>query len=261
MMDMAHISGLVAAGEAANPFELCDIVTTTTHKSLRGPRAGMIFFRRGPKRVQQPASAAAPAANGACFSPESHSAEVLVPLMTRVAFKRLLRAGDAGEALAGNYDFEAAINSAVFPALQGGPHNHQIGALAVALKQVADPSFRAYAAQVRRNAAALGAALTARGFTLVTGGTDNHLVLWDLRPLGLTGSKARARGRPGARHYPVTHIPRACPLVAADGEGVRPGAHHAQQERSFRRQQRARAGRRARGRSRHDQPRPDCGGL
>ena len=66
MMDMAHISGLVAAGEAANPFELCDVVTTTTHKSLRGPRAGMIFFRRGPKRVQQPASAAAPAANGAC---------------------------------------------------------------------------------------------------------------------------------------------------------------------------------------------------
>ena len=141
MMDMAHISGLVAAGVAASPFELCDVVTTTTHKSLRGPRAGMIFFRRGPK-------------------PDGSS-----------------------------YAFEAAINAAVFPALQGGPHNHQIGALAVALRSVATPQFKAYAARVVANAAALGSALSSRGYKLVTGGTDNHLVLWDLRPLGLTGSK------------------------------------------------------------------------
>ena len=130
--DMAHLSGLAAARECADPFEYSDVVTTTTHKSLRGPRAGMIFFRR---------------------------------------------------------KFEAAINFAVFPQLQGGPHNHQIAALAVALKEAGTPQFREYAAAVRANARALAAALTAKGYTMVSGGTDNHLVLWDLRPLGLTGSK------------------------------------------------------------------------
>lgn len=147
LMDMAHISGLVAAGEAAQPFEYCDVVSTTTHKSLRGPRAGMIFFRKGLK----------PEAKG-------------VPAGTK-------------------YDFEDRINMAVFPALQGGPHNHQIGALAVALKQVGDPAFKLYAAQVRTNAQALATALMTKGYSLVTSGTENHLVLWDLRPLGLTGSK------------------------------------------------------------------------
>ena len=130
--DMAHISGLAAAREGADPFEFADVVTTTTHKSLRGPRAGMIFYRKA---------------------------------------------------------HEAAVNGAVFPALQGGPHNHQIGALAVALREAATPEFRAYAAQVKANARALAAGLVARGYKVVTGGTDNHLVLWDLRPLGLTGSK------------------------------------------------------------------------
>ena len=148
MMDMAHISGLVAAGEAASPFAFCDVVTTTTHKSLRGPRAGMIFFRRGARR-----------------------------------------AAGGGAAPAGEYDYEGRINTAVFPALQGGPHNHQIGALAVALRSVAQPSFKLYARRVRQNACALAAALVAKGYTIVTGGTDNHLLLWDLRPLSLTGSK------------------------------------------------------------------------
>nr|KJB72016.1 hypothetical protein B456_011G153900 [Gossypium raimondii] len=127
LCDMAHISGLVAAQEANNPFEFCDIVTTTTHKSLRGPRAV--------------------------------------------------------------YDFEDKINFAVFPSLQGGPHNHQIGALAVALKQSMTPGFKAYAKQVKANAVALGKYLMGKGYQLVTGGTENHLVLWDLRPLGLTGNK------------------------------------------------------------------------
>jgi glycine hydroxymethyltransferase len=77
----------------------------------------------------------------------------------------------------------------LWPAFQGGPHNHAIAALAVALHEAAQPAFRAYAARVVRNSAALGAALLNRGFTLATGGTDNHLVLWDLRPLGVTGSK------------------------------------------------------------------------
>ncbi|KAG6431463.1 hypothetical protein SASPL_109542 [Salvia splendens] len=147
LCDMAHISGLVAAQEAADPFEYCDIVTTTTHKSLRGPRAGMIFYRKGPKPAKK---------------------------------------GQPEDAV---YDFEDKINFAVFPSLQGGPHNHQIGALAVALKQAATPSFKAYAKQVRANAVAVGNYLMSKGYNLVTGGTENHLVLWDLRPLGLTGNK------------------------------------------------------------------------
>ncbi|KAK6138585.1 hypothetical protein DH2020_027663 [Rehmannia glutinosa] len=141
LCDMAHISGLVAAQEAADPFEYCDIVTTTTHKSLRGPRAGMIFYRKGPKPAKK---------------------------------------GQPEDAV---YDFEDKINFAVFPSLQGGPHNHQIGALAVALKQAMSPGFKAYAKQVRANAVALGDYLMIKGYTLVTGGTENHLVLWDLRLL------------------------------------------------------------------------------
>ncbi|XP_057766213.1 serine hydroxymethyltransferase 4-like [Salvia miltiorrhiza] len=147
LCDMAHISGLVAAQEAADPFEYCDIVTTTTHKSLRGPRAGMIFYRKGPKPPKK---------------------------------------GQPEDAV---YDFEDKINFAVFPSLQGGPHNHQIGALAVALKQASSPAFKAYAKQVRANAVAVGNYLMSKGYNLVTGGTENHLVLWDLRPLGLTGNK------------------------------------------------------------------------
>ncbi|WOH08392.1 hypothetical protein DCAR_0727831 [Daucus carota subsp. sativus] len=147
LCDMAHISGLVAAQEAADPFEYCDIVTTTTHKSLRGPRSGMIFYRKGPKPAKK------------------------------------------GQPEGAVYDFEDRINFAVFPSLQGGPHNHQIGALAVGLKQAASPAFKAYAKQVRANAVAVGKYLMSKDYTIVTGGTENHLVLWDLRPLGLTGNK------------------------------------------------------------------------
>ncbi|KAI0522989.1 hypothetical protein KFK09_005378 [Dendrobium nobile] len=147
LCDMAHISGLVAAQEANSPFEHCDIVTTTTHKSLRGPRAGMIFYRKGPK------------------PPKKGQPENAV------------------------YEFEDKINFAVFPSLQGGPHNHQIAALAVALKQALSPGFKTYAKQVKANAAALGNYLINKGYNIVTNGTENHLVLWDLRPLGLTGNK------------------------------------------------------------------------
>jgi len=144
MADMAHISGLVATGEANNPFDLCDIVTTTTHKSLRGPRAGMIFFRKGPK-------------------------------------------SDAPDAPM--YEYEDAINFAVFPSLQGGPHNHQIAGLATQLKEVSTPEFKTYAKQVKANAAALCKFLVGKKYKMATEGTENHLMLWDLRPLGLTGSK------------------------------------------------------------------------
>jgi glycine hydroxymethyltransferase len=135
MMDMAHTSGLVATGEQASPFEFCDVVTTTTHKSLRGPRAGMIFFRKD----------------------------------------------DRG--------FETKINQAVFPALQGGPHEHQIAAIATQLKEVATPEFKVYSQQVKKNAKALADKLSSMGHTIASGGTENHLVLWDLKPKGVTGSK------------------------------------------------------------------------
>ncbi|KAK8298308.1 hypothetical protein V6Z11_D05G245600 [Gossypium hirsutum] len=152
MCDMAQISGLVAAKECSSPFDYCDIVTSTTHKSLRGPRGGIIFYRRGAKSRKQ----------GMCL-------------------------GNSGDC-SGQYDFEEKINFAVFPSLQGGPHNNHIAALAITLKQVATPEYKAYMQQVKKNAQALASALLRRKCKLVTGGTDNHLLLWDLTTLGLTGS-------------------------------------------------------------------------
>ncbi|KAG6554509.1 hypothetical protein Mapa_003888 [Marchantia paleacea] len=174
MCDMAHFSGLVAAQEVNNPFEYCDVVTTTTHKSLRGPRAGMIFYRKGPKPAKK---------------------------------------GQIGEV---NYDYEDKINFAVFPSLQGGPHNHQIAALAVALKQASTPMFKEYAKQVKANAAAIGAALMKKGYKMVTDGTDNHLVLWDLRPLGLTGNKVE-------RVCELAHITLNKNAVFGDSSALAPG--------------------------------------
>ncbi|KAL2629748.1 hypothetical protein R1flu_014434 [Riccia fluitans] len=156
MCDMAHISGLIAARECANPFDYCDIVTSTTHKSLRGPRGGMIFYRKGRK----------PRRGVSGFG-----------------------AGATGSAAENLYDFEDKINFAVHPSLQGGPHNNHIAALAVALKQVASPEYQEYMRQVKKNAQALAAALIRRGCVLVTGGTDNHLILWDVRNRGLTGNR------------------------------------------------------------------------
>merc|ERR1711985_50994 len=137
MADIAHISGLVATGQHPSPFEHCDVVTTTTHKSLRGPRAGMIFYKYSDK----------------------------IP------------------------DIKERIDMAVFPALQGGPHNHQIGGLACQLLEVNTPDFVEYSKNVKANAATLAEALMAKGHKLATDGTDNHLILLDLRPHGLTGSK------------------------------------------------------------------------
>jgi glycine hydroxymethyltransferase len=145
--DMAHISGLVAAGVIPSPFEYSDVVTTTTHKSLRGPRGAMIFFRRGQKGTDKEGK----------------------PIM---------------------WDIERKINDAVFPGLQGGPHNHSITALAIALKQAASPEFTTYQSQVLTNAQALAQTLTAKGLDIVSGGTDNHLLLVDLTSKGVNGNKA-----------------------------------------------------------------------
>ena len=136
MVDMAHIAGLVAAGVHPSPVPYADVVTTTTHKTLRGPRGGMILCR---------------------------------------------------EALA------KQIDKAVFPGTQGGPLMHIIAAKAVALGEALTDEFKAYQAQVVKNAAALAAALKEKGFNLVSGGTDNHLMLLDLRGLELTGKELEHR--------------------------------------------------------------------
>merc|ERR1711871_779622 len=147
LSDMAHISGLVAAKAIPSPFEYSDIVTTTTHKSLRGPRGAMIFYRKGVRSTNK-----------------------------------------KGEQTM--YDLDGRINFAVFPGLQGGPHNHTIAALATALKQAASPAFKAYQDQVMSNSKHFAGELMKRKYTLVSGGTDNHLVLVDLKT---------SRGVDGAR--------------------------------------------------------------
>jgi glycine hydroxymethyltransferase len=134
MADIAHTAGLIAVGEHPSPVGYAQIVTTTTHKTLRGPRAGMILC-------------------------------------------------DAA--------YAKDIDSAVFPGLQGGPLMHVIAAKAVAFGEALTPAFAAYQKQIKKNAAALAKGLTDRGFTLFTGGTDNHLMLVDLRPQGVTGRTAQ----------------------------------------------------------------------
>lgn len=151
LCDMAHISGLVAAGVVNNPFDFCDIVTTTTHKSLRGPRAGMIFAKRRYK-IQNKSKK------------NNISGNEYIDLLNK-------------------------INFAVFPSLQGGPHNNAIAGIATQLKQVQSNYFKNYAQQVINNSRALAKYLMELGYTLCTDGTDNHLILWNLNPIGLTGSK------------------------------------------------------------------------
>ena len=135
MVDMAHIAGLVAGGMHPNPLPWADVVTTTTHKTLRGPRGGMI--------------------------------------------------------LAKDAEFGAQFNKAIFPGVQGGPLMHVIAAKAVALHEALQPSFKEYAAQVVKNAKKLAASLQEKGFRIVSGGTDNHLMLVDLRSKGVTGKEAQ----------------------------------------------------------------------
>ena len=132
-VDMAHIAGLVAAGVHPSPFPHADYVTTTTHKTLRGPRGGLVMMKS---------------------------------------------------------DLAKKINSRVFPGMQGGPLMHVIAGKAVALKEALQPEFKAYQAQIVANAKAMAEAFLSRGHALVSGGTDNHLVLLDLRPNKMTGKIA-----------------------------------------------------------------------
>ena len=135
MVDMAHYAGLIAGGEYPNPVPHADVVTSTTHKSLRGPRAGFILMKA---------------------------------------------------------EHEKAINSAVFPGLQGGPLMHVIAAKAVAFKEALQPEFKQYAKQVKANAKVVADTLTERGLRIVSGGTQSHVMLVDLRPKGITGKEAEA---------------------------------------------------------------------
>ncbi|KAK9456136.1 serine hydroxymethyltransferase [Dipodascopsis uninucleata] len=150
VVDMAHISGLIAAQVIPSPFDYADVVTTTTHKSLRGPRGAMIFFRRGVRSV----------------NPKTGKETM--------------------------YDLENPINFSVFPGHQGGPHNHTITALAVALKQAQSPEFKAYQSQVLKNAKVLEKEFIAKGYTLVSGGTDSHMVLVNLRQKGIDGARVES---------------------------------------------------------------------
>ncbi|MCJ1291602.1 Serine hydroxymethyltransferase, cytosolic [Xylographa carneopallida] len=150
VVDMAHISGLIAAGVIPSPFEYADIVTTTTHKSLRGPRGAMIFFRKGVRKTDL-----------------KNGKETL-------------------------YDLEGPINFSVFPGHQGGPHNHTITALAVALNQAMTPEFRQYQENVIKNAKTLEVEFRRLGYKLVSDGTDSHMVLLDLRPKSLDGARVEA---------------------------------------------------------------------
>jgi len=147
LADMAHISGLVAAEVIPSCFPYADVVTTTTHKSLRGPRGAMIFYRKGQRGTTKKGT----------------------PIM---------------------YDIDEKINFAVFPGLQGGPHNHTIGALATCLKQANTEAFVTYQKQVLLNSSKFADTLNDLGYTLVSGGTDNHLVLVDLKTSkGIDGAR------------------------------------------------------------------------
>ena len=136
MVDMAHIAGLVAGGVHMNPVPYADIVTTTTHKTLRGPRGGLILCKE---------------------------------------------------------EFAKKINSAVFPGTQGGPLEHIIAAKAVCFREAAQEDFKTYAQNIVKNAKVMAEGLLAEGFDLVTGGTDNHLMLADLRPMGISGMELQTR--------------------------------------------------------------------
>ncbi|KAJ2068760.1 Serine hydroxymethyltransferase, cytosolic, partial [Coemansia sp. S142-1] len=174
MADMAHISGLVAAGVVESPFAYADVVTTTTHKSLRGPRGAMIFFRRGVRSTNKKG----------------------VDTM---------------------YDLEKPINQSVFPGHQGGPHNHTIAALSVALKQAQSPEFKEYQAQVLSNAQAFSQSLIDRKYQLVTGGTDTHLLLVNL---------VKSRGIDGARVERVLELAKIAAnknTVPGDRSAMVPG--------------------------------------
>ena len=179
LSDMAHISGLVAGKVIPSPFPYSDVVTTTTHKSLRGPRGAIIFFRKGVRSVDKKGN------------------QVM-------------------------YDLEGPINASVFPGHQGGPHNHTITAIAVALGQAQTREFQEYQKTVLLNAKALAERLGkpkekgGLGYTVVSGGTDNHLVLIDLKNKGVDGARVE-------RVLELVGVASNKNTVPGDKSAMRPG--------------------------------------
>lgn len=162
MFDMSHISGLVAAGEQKNPFEYADVIMSTTHKCLRGPRGSMIFYNKGR-----------------------------------------------------NPDMAESIDFAVFPMLHGGPHNYKTAAIAAQMKEVMSPEFKEYCIQIKKNAKRLEESLIKGGNTLI-GKTENHLLIWDVRPWGLTGNKVQ-------RGLDEVHITTNKNTIVGDKSAMNPG--------------------------------------
>ncbi len=170
MVDMSHFAGLVAGEEYPSPFPYADIVTTTVHKTLRGPRSAMIFVKKDKREMDK------------------------------------------------------RIDKAIIPGLQGGPHNNQVAAVAVALKEAATPAFKKYAKQIVKNTKALGEALQAHGWRLVTGGTDSHLLLvdtWD-GGKGVSGKEASDRLEKAGIIVNMNTIPQD-PRGVMDPSGIRIG--------------------------------------
>lgn len=162
MMDMSHISGLVAAGEQKNPFEYADVIMSTTHKCLRGPRGAMIFYNK-----------------------------------------------------ARNPDMAESIDFAVFPMIHGGPHNYKSAAIAAQMKEVMSPQFKDYCIQIKKNAKRLEEGLI-KGGNAIIGSTENHLVIWDVRPWGLTGNKVQ-------KGLDTVHITTNKNTIVGDKSAMNPG--------------------------------------
>jgi len=178
--DMCHISGLVAGDVVPSPFDYADVVSTTTHKSLRGVRHSLIFYRKGVRKV------------------DKKGKEIM-------------------------YNLEKPINEAVFPGLQGGPHNHAMAGVGVALKQARSPEFKEYQLQVLKNAKIMAEEMAKRGYDIVSNGTDNHLILVDLRPKGIDGA-------PVEHILDLAHITANKNTVPGDKSAMKPsglrlGAH------------------------------------
>jgi len=178
--DMCHISGLVAGDVVPSPFDYSDVVSTTTHKSLRGVRHSLIFYRKGVRKV------------------DKKGKEIM-------------------------YNLEKPINEAVFPGLQGGPHNHAMAGVGVALKQARTPEFKEYQLQALKNAKVMAEEMSKLGYDIVSNGTDNHLILVDLRPKGIDGA-------PVEHILDLAHITANKNTVPGDKSAMKPsglrlGAH------------------------------------
>ena len=191
LADISHPAGLIATGELNNPMEHCHIITSTTHKTLRGPRGGIIMMGQD---FDNPWGKTTP--------------------------KGTIR------------KMSALLDSGVFPGMQGGPLEHVIAAKAVAFGECLEPGYKNYMQQVIKNAQAMAAAFVERGYDLISGGTDNHLMLIDLRNKNVTGKAGRTSPRPRAHHHQQKHGAVRHPVTVCDQRNPsrHAGGHHPRHE-------------------------------